>query len=144
MPNIRLSDEEMRYITLFESISGATAKDCIIDNNANRIIFVIKKGEMGMAIGKSGINIKRAAKLIGRPVEVVESGDTPEELIRNALFPAKVHAVKITRDAFGRLVAHVAVDPKDKGLAIGREGMRIQRARLLAKRYFDIDAVVVK
>ncbi|MDH5815568.1 MAG: NusA-like transcription termination signal-binding factor [Candidatus Nezhaarchaeota archaeon] len=144
MPNIRLSDEEMRYITLFESISGATAKDCIIDNNTNRIIFVIKKGEMGMAIGKNGINIKRATKLIGRPVEVVESGDTPEELIKNALFPAKVHAVKITRDAFGRLVAHVAVDPKDKGLAIGREGMRIQRARLLAKRYFDIDAVIVK
>lgn len=144
MPNIRLSDEEMRYITLFESISGATAKDCIIDNNANRIIFVIKKGEMGIAIGKNGINIKRATKLIGKPVEVVEAGDTPEELIKNALFPAKVHAVKITRDAFGRLVAHVAVDPKDKGLAIGREGMRIQRARLLAKRYFDIDAVIVK
>ncbi|MEM0083512.1 MAG: NusA-like transcription termination signal-binding factor [Candidatus Nezhaarchaeales archaeon] len=144
MPNIRLSDEEMRYITLFESISGATAKDCIIDNNTNRVIFIIKKGEMGMAIGKNGVNIKRATKLIGRPVEVVESGDTPEELIRNALFPAKIHAVKITRDAFGRLVAHVAVDPKDKGLAIGREGMRIQRARLLAKRYFDIDAVVVK
>ncbi|MEM0233103.1 MAG: NusA-like transcription termination signal-binding factor [Candidatus Nezhaarchaeales archaeon] len=144
MPNIRLSDEEMRYITLFESISGATAKDCIIDNNTNRVIFIIKKGEMGMAIGKNGVNIKRATKLIGRPVEVVESGDTPEELIRNALFPAKIHAVKITRDAFGRLVAHVAVDPKDKGLAIGREGMRIQRARLLAKRYFDIDVVVVK
>jgi len=134
----------MRYITLFESISGATAKDCIIDNNTNRVIFIIKKGEMGMAIGKNGVNIKRATKLIGRPVEVVESGDTPEELIRNALFPAKIHAVKITRDAFGRLVAHVAVDPKDKGLAIGREGMRIQRARLLAKRYFDIDVVVVK
>jgi len=144
VPNIRLSDEEMRYITLFESISGATAKDCIIDNNTNRVIFIIKKGEMGMAIGKNGVNIKRATKLIGRPVEVVESGDTPEELIRNALFPAKIHAVKITRDAFGRLVAHVAVDPKDKGLAIGREGMRIQRARLLAKRYFDIDVVVVK
>ena len=144
MPNIRLSDEEMRYITLFESITGATAKDCIIDNEGNRIIFLIKQGEMGMAIGKNGVNIKRATKLIGKPVEVVEAADTPEELIKNALFPAKVHAVKITRDASGRLIANVAVDPKDKGLAIGKDGMKIQRARILAKRYFDIDAVIIR
>ncbi|MHC1601537.1 MAG: NusA-like transcription termination signal-binding factor [Candidatus Nezhaarchaeales archaeon] len=144
MPSIRLSDEEMRYITLFESITGATAKDCIIDNEGNRIIFLIKQGEMGIAIGKNGINIKRATKLIGKPVEVVEAADTPEELIKNALFPAKVHAVKITRDASGRLIANVAVDPKDKGLAIGREGSKIQRARILAKRYFDIDAVIIR
>ena len=144
MPNIRLSDEEMRYITLFESITGATAKDSIIDNEGNRIIFLIKQGEMGIAIGKNGVNIKRAAKLIGKPVEVVEAADTPEELIKNALFPAKVHAVKITRDASGRLIANVAVDPKDKGLAIGKDGMKIQRARILAKRYFDIDAVIIR
>ncbi|MEM4577153.1 MAG: NusA-like transcription termination signal-binding factor [Candidatus Nezhaarchaeales archaeon] len=144
MPSIRLSDEEMRYITLFESVTGATAKDCIIDNSSNRIIFIVKKGDMGIAIGKNGVNIKRVTKLIGRPVEVVEAADTPEELIRNVLFPAKVHAVKISRDASGRLVAHVAVDPKDKGLAIGREGSKIQRARMLVKRYFDVDAVVIK
>jgi len=115
VPSIRLSDEEMRYITLFESITGATAKDCIIDDDVNRIIFVIKKGDMGIAIGKNGVNVKRATKLIGKPVELVEAGDTPEELIKNALFPAKVHAVKISRDASGRLVAHVAVDPKGQG-----------------------------
>ncbi|RLF12246.1 MAG: NusA-like transcription termination signal-binding factor [Thermoprotei archaeon] len=144
MPSIRLSDEEMRYITLFETITGATAKDCIIDDEGNRIIFLIKQGEMGIAIGKNGVNIKRASKLIGKPVEVVEAADTPEDLIKNALFPAKVHAVKIARDASGRLVANVAVDPKDKGLAIGREGSKIQRARILAKRYFDIDLVIIR
>jgi len=144
VPSIRLSDEEMRYIALFESITGATAKDCVIDDDTNRIIFVIKKGDMGMAIGKNGVNIKRATKLIGRPVEVVEAGDSPEELIKNALFPAKVHAVKISKDTSGRLVAHVAVDPKDKGLAIGRDGLKIRRARILAKRYFDIVNVIIK
>ncbi len=144
MPSIRLSDEEMRYITLFESITGATAKDCIIDSDANRIIFVVKKGDMGMAIGKNGTNVKRATKLIGKPVELVEAGDTPEELIKNALFPAKVYATKIFKDTSGRLVAHVAVDPKDKGLAIGKDGLKIRKARMLAKRYFDIDNVIIK
>jgi len=134
----------MRYITLFESITGATAKDCIIDSDANRIIFVVKKGDMGMAIGKNGTNVKRATKLIGKPVELVEAGDTPEELIKNALFPAKVYATKIFKDTSGRLVAHVAVDPKDKGLAIGKDGLKIRKARMLAKRYFDIDNVIIK
>jgi len=36
------------------------------------------------------------------------------------------------------------VHPEDKGLAIGRGGRNISRARILAKRYFDIDNVIIE
>ena len=32
MTGIRLTSDEMRYITLLENVTGATANDCIIDN----------------------------------------------------------------------------------------------------------------
>ena len=54
---IRLTSREMRYIALFESITGANVKDCIIDDELNRIIFVVKQGDIGAAIGKGGKNI---------------------------------------------------------------------------------------
>ena len=47
---VRLSAESIRYLTLFESITGASIKDCIVQDD--KIIFVVKKGDMGIAIGK--------------------------------------------------------------------------------------------
>jgi len=61
----------MRLIALFENITGATANDCVIDTEDDRIIFVAKAGEMGLAIGKGGKNINALRKMTGRPIEVV-------------------------------------------------------------------------
>jgi len=54
---IKFTSLEMRFIALFQSITGATVKDCIVDSDLNRIIFVVKEGNIGMAIGKRGKNI---------------------------------------------------------------------------------------
>ena len=54
---IRLTGREMRHIALFENITGATAKDCIVDEELNRIIFVVKEGDVGAAIGRGGKNM---------------------------------------------------------------------------------------
>ena len=46
-------------MSMFQSVTGATAKDCIIDDKMDRVIFVINPGEMGLAIGKNGVVIKK-------------------------------------------------------------------------------------
>ncbi|MGL6297993.1 MAG: NusA-like transcription termination signal-binding factor, partial [Methanobacteriaceae archaeon] len=50
--SVKLSATEIRYIALFEDITGAMVKDCIIDDDNGKIIFVVKNGDMGLAIGK--------------------------------------------------------------------------------------------
>ena len=143
MPNIRLTEEELRYIALFENITGVPARDCVIDRANDRIIFIVDKGFAGLAVGKGGVNIRRIKELIGKSVEVVEYGETPEELIRNSLYPARVLSVRITKTSSGQKIAIAVVPPEDKAIAIGRNGRNIKRAILLAKRYFDISAVRV-
>ncbi|MEM3364872.1 MAG: NusA-like transcription termination signal-binding factor [Candidatus Methanomethyliaceae archaeon] len=140
---MRLTADEMRYIALLENLTGAIAKDCVLEPEGNRIIFVIRPGDMGLAIGKNGINIERARKVIGRNVEIVEHADSPEEFLKNILAPAKVRGIKITKNSEGNTVAQVTVDPKDKGIAIGRNGRNIAKTRLLMKRHFDISNVVI-
>ncbi len=132
----------MRFIALFENITGATASDCVIDPTYERIIFVAKPGEMGLAIGKGGKNINMLRKMVGRTVEVVESGPTIQELIKNSLAPAKVKEIRVTERP-DKKIAVVEVEPKDKAIAIGKNGRTIDKTRLLAKRYFQIDHVQI-
>jgi len=143
VPEIKLTAEEMRYIALFQDLTRATVRDCIIDNDENRIIFLVKPGDMGLAIGRNGINIKRLKKLLGRNIEVVEHADTIEELAKNALAPARVLNVKVFQTPSGKKKVIVTVNPQDKGIAIGKAGRNVARARMILKRYFDIDSVIV-
>jgi len=140
---IRFTNREMRFIALFESITGATVRDCIVDDENNRIIYVVKEGEMGIAIGKRGKNVALLEKMTGKRHEIIEFSDDPARFIKNALRPARLREIRITQRTDGRKIAVVSVDPKDKGIAIGKNGKNAERIRFLAKRYFDISNVSI-
>ena len=140
---IRLTSNEMRYIALFESITGATVKDCIVDDEQSRIIFIIKEGDIGVAIGRGGKNIHLLERMTGKKHEIIEYSEDPQQFIRNALKPAMVREVRITERTDGKTIAVVTVNPKDKGVAIGKNGKNAERLRFLAKRYFDIQNVSI-
>ncbi|MFB0501960.1 MAG: NusA-like transcription termination signal-binding factor [Candidatus Bathyarchaeia archaeon] len=140
---IRFTSREMRYIALFESITSATVKDCIIDDALNRIIFVIKEGDVGVAIGKRGKNIHLLEKMTGKKHEIIEHSETPAQFIKNALKPARVKEIRITQRPNGKTIAVVSVNPRDKGIAIGKNGRNAERIRFLAKRYFQIQNVSI-
>jgi N utilization substance protein A len=134
----------MSYISLFESITGATVKDCIIENGDNHIIFIVKQGEVGLAIGKNGSNIKRLKKYVSKPIDIVEYSDNPSQFIKNTLAPARVRSIEILEKSDGKKMAKVDVTPEDRGIAIGKNGKNIAKARILAKRHFGIDDVKIK
>ncbi|RJS87611.1 NusA-like transcription termination signal-binding factor [Candidatus Bathyarchaeota archaeon] len=140
---IRFTNREMRFIALFESITGATVRDCIIDDENNRIIYVVKEGEMGIAIGKRGKNVSLLEKMTGKRHEIIEFSDDPARFIKNALRPARLREIRITQRTDGKKIAVVSVNPKDKGIAIGKNGKNAERIRFLAKRYFDIHNVSI-
>jgi N utilization substance protein A len=137
---VRLSAESIRYLTLFESITGASIKDCIIQDD--KIIFVVKKGDMGIAIGKGGINIERIKELVGKKVEVIEHSDDPVEFIVNIFKPIKVNVKLIEKE--GKKIAQISVNPQYKGLVIGKGGKNINKAKELAKRHHDIDDIIIR
>lgn len=140
---IRFTSREMRYIALFESVTSATVKDCIIDDTLNRIIFIIKEGDVGVAIGKRGKNIRLLEKMTGKKHEIIEHSESPAQFIKNALKPARVKEIRITERPDGKTIAVVSVNQRDKGVAIGKNGRNAERIRFLAKRYFQIQNVSI-
>ena len=143
MTSVKLSMEEMALIATFERITGASAIDVIRDDEGERIIFVVRAKQLGKAIGKKGSNVRAAAEAFGRAVDIVEIAETAEEFIKHALAPARVTKVKIIKYKDGNKVASVIVEADDRGIAIGRDGRNVARARILAKRHFDLSNVVI-
>jgi transcription termination/antitermination protein NusA len=140
---IKITADEMRYIALFESISGASVKDCIIDDAEGRVIFIVNPGQVGVAIGKAGRNIHTLERMTQKKVEIIEYSESETEFIKNALKPAQVREVRVTEKTDGKKMAVVTINPKDKGIAIGKNGKNAERLRFLAKRYFDIQNVSI-
>lgn len=130
-------------IAKFEQITGAAAVDVIRDDEGERIIIVVRAKQLGKAIGRGGVNVKAASDVFGRAVDVVEMAETAEEFVKSALAPARVEGVKIIEHRDGNKVASVTVKNEDRGIAIGREGRNVARARILVKRHFNLDNVVI-
>ncbi|MFW9961070.1 MAG: NusA-like transcription termination signal-binding factor [Candidatus Thorarchaeota archaeon] len=143
MARVKLSMEDMALIAKFEQITGAAAIDVIRDDEGERIIVVVRPKQLGKAIGRGGVNVKAASEAFGRPVDVVEMAETPEAFVMSALAPARVESVKIVEHRDGTRVASVTVNTEDRGIAIGREGRNVARARILVRRHFDLNNVVI-
>lgn len=139
MTEIKLSSDQLGLISIFQNMSGATVRDCIVDEKGGRMIFIVSKGQMGLAIGKKGATIQNIERVVKQPVEVVEWSDDPAEMIRNALDPRFVVEVRISDRLDGTKGASVVVDPRKKGAVLGRGGRNAEKARLIAKKYFGIE-----
>ena len=143
LSNIKITENEMRYMALLENMTGATIVDCILEDDDETVIFAVKKGEVGLAVGKGGEKIKRFRRMTNKQVEIYEYIDDAERFIRNALKPAKVKEIRLVDRVGGGRIAIVNVENRDKGLAIGRNGQNIKKIRFLAQRYFGLDTIVI-
>ncbi|MCK9306388.1 NusA-like transcription termination signal-binding factor [Methanoculleus sp. YWC-01] len=127
--------KERRYIEELRILTRATALDCIIDERFDRVVYLIKEGDMGLAIGRKGNNIRKMQRVLGKRIEMVEYSPEIETFTRNAFKPATVLSIRKNDD--GRLTVYI--DTNDLGIAIGKGGCTIEKARLLLSRYFDTE-----
>ena len=137
---IKLDTDSVRYISIFESITGAIAKDCIVDDDT--VIFVVKEGTMGLAIGKKGSNINKVKKILNKNIKLIEFSPNIEIFIRNILYPAKIKNIQIIQKKDKKTVL-IKVDPHDRAVAIGKNGYNIRKARILLQRHYDVDDVKI-
>jgi N utilization substance protein A len=140
---IKLTSDELSLMSMFQGMTGATAKDCVIDDKRNRVIFIVQKGQMGLAIGKDGTSVKKIERAVRRPVEVVEWADDVEGLVKNALGAKYVMEVRVGERLDGTKGVVVVVDSRKKGAVLGLGGRNAEKVRLLATRYFEVSNVQI-
>ena len=126
----------MRYISLFESLTGAKVKDCIVNDT---VLFIIHENEMGKAIGKHGSNIKRVENSLKKKIKLTEFNNDVSQFVQNLIYPLKPKEIKEENGT----VTIYGNDVKTKGLLIGRDRHHINLVNNIVKRYFKIEQVKV-
>ena len=137
---LKLTDETIRYITLFETVTRAHVKDCIEND---KLVFIVEPGQMGMAIGRGGENIRKLRELLKKRVEVIEFSPEEKQFIINIFHNFNIKDVNIV-DRGGNRTAYVSVELKDKGKIIGKNGRNLRLATEIVGRHFEISNVFIQ
>jgi N utilization substance protein A len=133
---IELTNDDLKAIALFESITGAQVADIHIGEGT--VAFTVGEGDLGKAIGKKGANITRVRQAFGRQVLVFEESEDISQFIKNLFGQVPIRNINI-HEKMNTKTAYVTVDGKDRGSAIGRGGDRIKVVRALLLRKFNCD-----
>ncbi len=137
MTRIKYDTNLMNYISLFETLTNTHLKDCI--NNNDEIVFIVKEGEIGRAIGRNGFNAKKIKNLLKKKIKIVEFSSDAAQFIRNFVYPISPREVRNE----GNIITIVGADKSAKGLLIGRESKNLQNLKQIVKRYFPIEDIKV-
>ncbi len=143
MAEITFSNETVQYINMASKYSKASIKDCLVEDD--RIIFVVEKGQLGIAIGNKAKNLEKLRTLFKKNIKFVEFDDDKERFIRNLCKPYQINNIIIEGDENSSMVrVRIEVNPRDKSKLIGKGGRNINMIRKLAQRHHPIKDVQIK
>ena len=149
--NIKFDRKAMELISLFNNLSGAIIKDCLTfespENYSEIIIFLVKKEDVGKAIGKAGEHVKDLMNKLQKKIDVIPYSNKLEQFIQFILNTSKnsitVQQIEIKENKNEKKTVIISVNPQDRGKAIGKEGSMIRKIKLLVTRHFKVDNVII-
>lgn len=136
---IKLDQNALALSSMLERIAGVQVKDSFMDEEEDTIYFIVNSGELGKAIGKGGMNIKRLSEELGKRIRITEYRDNVMEFIRGFIYPATV--AEVVQEGNDILIKDES--RKTKSLLIGRGGKNIKLLNRAVKRFFSINEVKV-
>lgn len=138
---VKFDTETIRLITMFENLTSAPVKDCLIDNLTNTIYFIVEEGKVGIAIGKNGSRVKNVENLVKKHIKIFEFSKDLITFIKNIM--PQVTSVKI-RNEDERIILEIKVEKKDRALTIGRDGKNLKIYKEILQRSHAINDLIVK
>jgi len=129
---IKYTSELMGLMAIFQQVTRAKLKDCFFDSNS-LLIFVVEPNELGKAIGKKAVNIKRLEKSFNKKIKIIEYNSDVQIFIRNLIYPLRVKEVQLEEN----VATLEPNDSKTRGYLIGRAASNLRNYEGIVKRYFN-------
>ncbi|MBW2966806.1 NusA-like transcription termination signal-binding factor [Candidatus Woesearchaeota archaeon] len=137
MIKIKYDINLMKFISMFETITRAQVKDCF--EIGERLVFVVKEGNIGKALGKGGSNVKRLERMLKKKLRIIEFNPDLIQFIKNVVFPSKVKEI-VEED---KIITITPLDSETRGYLIGRGAVNLNVTKEIVRRYFEITDIKV-
>ena len=134
---MKLTSDEIFYLNALDSVSGVNARDCVVEENV--VAFLVKKAELGKAIGRNASTVKKLGKKLRKNVEIFEYCDTVEQFIKKALYNIKIEEIRLL-ERNGKKYAVLSLDPENKRKLLNSLP-RIKRIKAFSKRDYKVEDV---
>ena len=123
--------QNMRYLNLFEKITGIRTRFCFEYNNF--LMFCVPRPMISKAIGEKGRNIKKLNDILGKRIKIVpaprDSGDA-ELLIKSIVDPVTIKNVEVAEN---EIIVNAG---RNKAALIGRNKRRMIEMEKVTKGFF--------
>ena len=157
---IKLTADELALMSMFQTITGVRPIHCVLEND--NIFFLVSEEDYPKMIAEArhiaaikhtkikGVNTvlkeltKELARMLRKNIYIIKYTNDPEKFLRNFFMLKPDETVELYNRGANKKYAIIKVHPRRKGLIIGRAGFRAKVARQLAKKYFDLDTIIIK
>ena len=130
MSKIIYNAQSLKIMSLFEKTTRARLKDYFVDDN-NTMTFVVHEVNLGKAIGKQAINVKKLENLLKRKIKILGFNPNPVKFTKNIVYPLKVEV-----EQQETVIVIKANDTKTKAFLIGRNQSNLKNNLKIIQKYF--------
>ena len=127
----------MQFITIFETLTRASVKDCFLNNE--KVVFIVNPGNISKAVGPNGRNVHKVERLLKKKIKVIEFSPDPIKFVRNYLFPIKPKTIEMKNND----IEIKAETSNEKGILIGRDRKNITNLKEVIDKYFKINDIKI-
>jgi N utilization substance protein A len=137
---MKLGADEIFYLNALNSVSGANARDCVIQGNT--VSFIVKPDELGKAIGKNALNINQLKKRLKKNIEIFEYSKSANDFFKKAFYNIEFKKID-SLEEHGKKILIIGVDAENRSKMLNNSG-KIKRIKEIAKRDYGIEEIKIR
>jgi len=138
LARLKLDQDALGLSFKLERLAKIRVKDCF--KNDETIFYVVSNGDLGRALGKGAVNIKKLQQELGKYIRIVEFREDLIGFVKNVIYPVKAEEI-VQEDENTILIKDSR--KKAKSLLIGRGGKNLQLINRAVRRFFNVEVRVV-